>query len=160
MYKNHLIENGHIILNKMSLVWVCFNFIALPRWFGILLLNSKSSQNLVIIWTMQQKVTNYFYSKYPVHWMSNRYTRITPVSNSCFYTVTSHMENNNIPSHDRKNGCHEEVDIPVLLYSLFTVGMSIISGNARTHKFYFRLRNVFELKEKINKTLKHLIFLF
>lgn len=77
-----------------------------------------------------------------------------PVSNSCFYTVTSHVEINNIPSHDRKNGCHEEVDFPVLLYSLFTVGMSIISGNARTHKFYFRLRNVFELKEKINKTFK------
>lgn len=55
-------------INNMYLVWVCFNFIALPRWFGILLLNSKSSQILVIIWTMQQKVTNYFYSKYPVHW--------------------------------------------------------------------------------------------
>lgn len=82
------------------------------------------------------------------------YTRIMPVSNSCFYTVTSHVENNNIPSHDRKNGCHEEVDFPVLLYSLFTVGMSIISGNARTHKLYFRLRNVFEFREKINKTFK------
>lgn len=89
---------------------------------------------------------------------SLRYTRIMPVSNSCFYTVTSHV--NNIPSHDRKNGCHKEVDFPVLLYSLFTVGMSIISGNARTHMFYFRLRNVFELKEKANKTFKTPQFFF
>lgn len=140
----------------MSLVWVCFNVIALPRRFGILVLNSKSSQNLVIIWTMDDATKSQIISIRNILFieMSNRYTRIMPVSNSCFYTVTSHMENNNIPSHDRKNGCHEEVDFPVLLYSLFTVGMSIISGNARTHKFYFRLRNVFELKEKINKTFK------
>lgn len=59
------------------------------------------------------------------------------VFNLCFYMVISYVENNNILLYDRKNGCYEEVDFFVLLYSLFIVGMLIILGNVCMYRFYF-----------------------